>query len=234
MSGGCQKSESGSKLLARFEKKPSISSLLGDFFPQSALPDIGKSIVEVCIPCSCNCWQFIFERFAVCLAPEVFGGYNAHALLIDCGGQFFASKFAEFLSSFYDKRRTGMGCEITGDDLLQQVPKRMEGNGWMSTSGVRVIKGRWDNAVHLLSKEIAVGAVSHFDGIFFDTCLEGDLDPREFHSWLPTLLRLSEEPAESEEAEAEAGRYSYYNDIWTAGVFFHGVACEAVRLHMKW
>ncbi|CAL8103937.1 unnamed protein product [Calicophoron daubneyi] len=114
-----------------------------------------------------------------------------------------------------------------------EVLKRMEENGWMSKSGVQVLKGRWQDAVHLLSNEIAEGTVPPFDGIFFDTYAEDDLDLREFHSWLPKLLRLPKEPAESEEAGAEAGRYSYYNGVCPDNVFFHGVACETIRLHLK-
>ncbi|CAH8633165.1 unnamed protein product [Dicrocoelium dendriticum] len=113
-----------------------------------------------------------------------------------------------------------------------EVLRKMECDGWMTKDGVQVLRGRWQEVVPTLAQEIADSTSPPFDGIFFDTYAEDDLDLREFHTWLPKLLRRV--AAEDEGGTASvAGRYSYYNGVCPDNVFFHGVACETIRLHLK-
>ncbi|VDP91719.1 unnamed protein product [Echinostoma caproni] len=109
-----------------------------------------------------------------------------------------------------------------------EVINKIESDGWSKKPGVSILKGRWQDVIPNLATEIQ-NKVSHpFDGIFFDTYAEDDLDLREFHSWLPKLLRAP--PSDNSE---QGGRYSYYNGVCPDNVFFHGVACETIRLHLK-
>lgn len=96
-----------------------------------------------------------------------------------------------------------------------QVLKKMHMDGWASKEGVRVLEGRWQDVVPKLAEEGA-----QFDGIFFDTYAEDDLDLNAFHEFLPKLMKVG-------------GRYSFYNGQCPDNVFFHGVACEVLRLQMK-
>ncbi|THD19308.1 Arginine N-methyltransferase 2 [Fasciola hepatica] len=108
------------------------------------------------------------------------------------------------------------------------VIKKMEEDGWSKKNSVSILRGRWQDVIPKLTAEIQTGALSPFDGIFFDTYAEDDLDLREFHSWLPKLLRPAQVGSRS-----QGGRYSYYNGVCPDNVFFHGVACETIRLHLK-
>ncbi|GAA51339.1 arginine N-methyltransferase 2 [Clonorchis sinensis] len=111
-----------------------------------------------------------------------------------------------------------------------EVLQRIEDDGWMSKPGIQVIRGRWQDTVPTLAEEIQCGKCEPFDGIFFDTYAEDDMDLRQFHSWLPKLLR---HPCTGSDGETKTGRYSYYNGVCPDNVFFHGVACETIRLHLK-
>ncbi|TGZ67213.1 hypothetical protein CRM22_004934 [Opisthorchis felineus] len=111
-----------------------------------------------------------------------------------------------------------------------EVLQRIENDGWMSKPGIQVIRGRWQDTVPTLAEEIQCGKCEPFDGIFFDTYAEDDMDLRQFHSWLPKLLR---QPCTGGDGETKTGRYSYYNGVCPDNVFFHGVACETIRLHLK-
>lgn len=112
--------------------------------------------------------------------------------------------------------------------VILQVIKRMENEGWSKKAGVSVLQGRWQDVIPSLAADIQTGNSAHFDGIFFDTYAEDDLDLREFHSWLPQLLRSPHDGSQT-----QGGRYSYYNGVCPDNVFFHGVACETIRLHLK-
>ncbi|KAA3679982.1 type IV protein arginine methyltransferase [Paragonimus westermani] len=114
-----------------------------------------------------------------------------------------------------------------------EVVRKITANGWTSKPGVRVICDRWQDAIRVLAKEIEDAVCAPFDGIFFDTYAEDDLDLREFHSWLPKLLRPPRDVAVDNLPHQDAGRYSYYNGVCPDNVFFHGVACETIRLHLN-
>lgn len=112
-----------------------------------------------------------------------------------------------------------------------EVLKKMKSEGWFAKPGVRIIPSKWQDAVVLLAKEIDDGTIPRFNGIFFDTYAEDDNDLREFHTWLPKLLSIPDQ--KGVEDLPFSGRYSYYNGLCPDNVFFHGVACETMRLHLK-
>lgn len=90
------------------------------------------------------------------------------------------------------------------------VLAKMRDQGWPDRPGVRIVPGRWQDVIDQLGP---------FDGVFFDTYAEDDLDLHSFHSHLPRLL-------------APGGRYAFYNGMCPDNVFFHAVACEVVRLRL--
>ncbi|CAH8875423.1 unnamed protein product [Trichobilharzia szidati] len=118
-----------------------------------------------------------------------------------------------------------------------EVLQKMQSEGWYQRPGVRIIASRWQDAVVTLANEIEEGKMPRFSGIFFDTYAEDDKDLKEFNTWLPKLLSLppGEEQSVGNENEVQPlpGRYSYYNGLCPDNVFFHGVACETIRLHLK-
>ncbi|CAH8632095.1 unnamed protein product [Heterobilharzia americana] len=115
-----------------------------------------------------------------------------------------------------------------------EVLQKMKSEGWFLRPGVRIISSRWQDAVVLLTKEIDEKKLPRFDGIFFDTYAEDDNDLREFHTWLPKLLSLpNHQDPEGTKSLCFPGRYSYYNGLCPDNVFFHGVACETMRLHLN-
>ncbi|VDM32492.1 unnamed protein product [Hydatigera taeniaeformis] len=103
-----------------------------------------------------------------------------------------------------------------------QVLEKMESTGWTKRSGVRVCRGRWQEVVPRLEREIAEGKLEPFDGVFFDTYAENDCDLSQFHHCLPRIM-----------SQYPRARYSYYNGMCPDSVFFHGVACETTRLRLE-
>lgn len=95
---------------------------------------------------------------------------------------------------------------------------------WDAKHNVRIVSNRWQDAVQQLHTEIKEGKLPKFDGIFFDTYAEDDSDLKQFHTWLPKLLQDNSPLGDS--------RYSYYNGVCPDNVFFHGVACETIRLQL--
>jgi protein arginine N-methyltransferase 2 len=62
--------------------------------------------------------------------------------------------------------------------------------------------------------------MGQYDGIFFDTYGEHYYDLSEFQSQLPKLLKKD-------------GIYSFFNGLSPDNIFFHGVACEIVKLELQ-
>uniref|UniRef100_A0A1I8IBX6 RMT2 domain-containing protein n=1 Tax=Macrostomum lignano TaxID=282301 RepID=A0A1I8IBX6_9PLAT len=60
------------------------------------------------------------------------------------------------------------------------VLARMRHQGWPDKPGVRIVSGRWQDVVADLGP---------FDGVFFDTYAEDDLDLHSFHAHLPGCWR---------------------------------------------
>ncbi|KAK9830600.1 hypothetical protein WJX81_003470 [Elliptochloris bilobata] len=88
------------------------------------------------------------------------------------------------------------------------VHARMLRDGWHKRPGVRIVFGRWQEALAQLGRQ--------FDGVFFDTYSEFYEDMRAFHEALPRLLR-------------PGGVYSYFNGLAADNAFFHRVYCEVVK-----
>ncbi|CAH8564890.1 unnamed protein product [Schistosoma turkestanicum] len=112
-----------------------------------------------------------------------------------------------------------------------EVLEKMKYEGWFNKPNVKIISNRWQDAVVHLAKEIEDGVIPRFTGIFFDTYAEDDNDLRKFHTWLPKLLSIPNR--QNMKDPSFSGRYSYYNGLCPDNVFFHGVACETMRLHLK-
>ncbi|CAH9091376.1 unnamed protein product [Cuscuta europaea] len=91
-----------------------------------------------------------------------------------------------------------------------EVYDRMIHQGWGKKENVKIIFGRWQNVVSKLES---------YDGIFFDTYGEYYEDMREFHQYLPKLLK-------------PAGIYSFFNGLCGGNAFFHVVYCQLVSLEL--
>lgn len=96
------------------------------------------------------------------------------------------------------------------------VYKRMLAEKWDQKAGVRVCFGRWQD---VLPQLIAEGV--QLDAIFFDTYAEHELDLGDFHS---QMVRLLSKPN---------GVYSFFNGLAPDNLFFHGVACQCVKLKLS-
>jgi len=91
------------------------------------------------------------------------------------------------------------------------VLKRLRETGWYDKPNVTILEGRWQDVIH---------KAGPFDGVFYDTYAEDDADLKEFHSHLPRILK-------------EGGIYSFYNGCCPDNLFFHGVACEVMKLELN-
>nr|GMD94631.1 protein arginine N-methyltransferase 2 [Ipomoea batatas] len=92
-----------------------------------------------------------------------------------------------------------------------EVYDRMIRQGWNKKDNVKIIFGRWQDVVSQLES---------YDGIFFDTYGEYYEDMREFHQYLPKLLK-------------PGGIYSFFNGLCGGNPFFHVVYCQLVSLELS-
>lgn len=95
------------------------------------------------------------------------------------------------------------------------VYKKMVEEGWNTRPNVRLCFGKWQEVIPLLIQEGVV-----VDGIFYDTYAESFLDLEDFHSLLPRILQKPN------------GVYSFFNGLAPDNLFFHGVACQCVKLQL--
>jgi len=91
------------------------------------------------------------------------------------------------------------------------VLKRLRETGWYDKPNVSIVEGRWQDVID---------KVGPFDGVFYDTYAEDDQDLKDFHSHLPRILK-------------DDGVYSFYNGCCPDNLFFHGVACEVIKLELQ-
>lgn len=94
--------------------------------------------------------------------------------------------------------------------------------GWDDKPNVRLLFGRWQD---VLPKLVAEAENENnddvlFDGIFFDTYGEHYSDMEDFHEIVAKLLRKPD------------GVYSFFNGLAPDNIFFHGVACQCVKLQL--
>lgn len=94
------------------------------------------------------------------------------------------------------------------------VYERMKAQKWDQRAIVHF--GKWQQVVPKLLQ-----AGLKFDGIFFDTYGEHWLDMEDFHVHVAQLL------------EKPHGVYSFFNGLAPDNVFFHGVACECIKLQLS-
>jgi len=90
------------------------------------------------------------------------------------------------------------------------VLKKIYREGWDKKDGITIVPGRWQDVMHELKT---------YDAVFFDTYGEYYDDMREFHSWLPKILR-------------KGGVYSFFNGFCPENIIFQGVMCQVVQLEL--
>lgn len=96
------------------------------------------------------------------------------------------------------------------------VYKRMLEERWDQKPGVRLCFGRWQDVLpQLVSQGVQL------DAIFFDTYAEHALDLEDFHAQMVHLLSKPN------------GVYSFFNGLAPDNLFFHGVACQCVKLQLS-
>jgi len=96
-------------------------------------------------------------------------------------------------------------------DIYAQMFK----DGWDKKPNVRICYGKWQDVVPQLIQEGL-----QLDGIFFDTYAEHFFDMEDFHKLLPRMLSKPN------------GIYSFFNGLAPDNLFFHGVACQCVKLQL--
>mmetsp|Transcript_15308 Transcript_15308/g.42470 ORF Transcript_15308/g.42470 Transcript_15308/m.42470 type:complete len:484 (+) Transcript_15308:142-1593(+) len=110
-------------------------------------------------------------------------------------------------------------------------------DGWNTRPNVRVCFGRWQDVLPKLRREGNV----EFDGIFFDTYAEHSFDMEDFHAMI-TATNTNEMNANETNANTNAnksllskphGVYSFFNGLAPDNLFFHGVACNVVKLQLS-
>ena len=95
------------------------------------------------------------------------------------------------------------------------VHAKMVKDGWDKKPGVRVEFGRWQEVLPRLIDEGV-----QLDGIFFDTYAESYMDMEDFHQQMVQVLAKP------------GGIYSFFNGLAPDNLFFHGVACQCVKLQL--
>jgi len=96
------------------------------------------------------------------------------------------------------------------------VYEKMIKDGWGQMDNVRICFGRWQDE---LPKLITEGL--EFDGIFYDTYGEHFTDLEDFHVLMTKVLHKPD------------GIYSFFNGLAPDNLFFHGVACNCVKVQLS-
>lgn len=96
------------------------------------------------------------------------------------------------------------------------VYNRMIEERWDRRPNVRICFGRWQEVLpQLVSEGVVV------DAIFYDTYGEHFLDLEDFHALMVKILSKPH------------GIYSFFNGLAPDNLFFHGVACQCVKLQLS-
>ena len=99
------------------------------------------------------------------------------------------------------------------------VYKKMIQDGWDKKNNVRILFGKWQDALVQLRRD---EPKLRLDAIFYDTYGEHFLDLEDFHmNVVPNLLAKPH------------GVYSFFNGLAPDNLFFHGVACQCVKLQLQ-
>jgi type IV protein arginine methyltransferase len=96
------------------------------------------------------------------------------------------------------------------------VYRKMIKDGWDRKAGVTICHGKWQT---VLPQLIAYKTLE-FDGIFFDTYAEHSMDMEDFHRQMISILAKPH------------GIYSFFNGLAPDNLFFHGVACNVIKLQL--
>lgn len=154
---------------------------------------------------------------------------KAHAqILMEGGGTTAAAAAGTATGQGKRVMNVGFGMGII-DTILQEyhpsehliieahpdVYRRMLTDKWDRKPGVRICFGRWQD---VLPQLVAQGV--QLDAIFFDTYAEHALDMQDFHAQMVHLLAKPN------------GVYSFFNGLAPDNLFFHGVACQCVKLQL--
>ena len=99
-------------------------------------------------------------------------------------------------------------------------------DGWNTKPNVRVFFGRWQDVLPELRK----AGELEFDGIFFDTYAEHSFDMEDFHEAITTT---DGNPHSKSLLSKPNGVYSFFNGLAPDNLFFHGVACNVVKLQLS-
>ena len=115
-----------------------------------------------------------------------------------------------------------------------QVYANMLKAGWDKKPGVQIYHGKWQDIIPKLihdeqqkvqrNGDISTSSTNvslDIDAIFYDTYAEHAMDMEDFHSYLPQLLSKRQ------------GIYSFFNGLAPDNLFFHGVACNVVKLQLS-
>lgn len=92
---------------------------------------------------------------------------------------------------------------------------KMLQDGWDKKPNTKICFGKWQDVVPKLVQEGV-----QLDGIFFDTYGEHFTDMEDFHMLVPQMLSKPN------------GIYSFFNGLAPDNLFFHGVACQCVKLQL--
>jgi protein arginine N-methyltransferase 2 len=96
------------------------------------------------------------------------------------------------------------------------VHQHMIDQQWDKKPNVRICFGTWQDVIPQLIREGVV-----VDAIFYDTYGEHYLDLEDFHTLMVQLLSKPH------------GVYSFFNGLAPDNLFFHGVACQCVKLQLS-
>mmetsp|Transcript_14524 Transcript_14524/g.29712 ORF Transcript_14524/g.29712 Transcript_14524/m.29712 type:complete len:392 (-) Transcript_14524:182-1357(-) len=110
-------------------------------------------------------------------------------------------------------------CKPTSHVIIEAHPvvyDKMIKDGWDKKPGVRICFGRWQDELPNLIDEGLI-----FDGIFYDTYGEHFTDLEDFHELVAKALHKPD------------GIYSFFNGLAPDNLFFHGVACNCVKIQLS-
>ena len=99
------------------------------------------------------------------------------------------------------------------------VYQRMKDENWDEKPNVVILFGRWQDVLPPL---LSAADPLQVDAIFFDTYGEHFMDLQDFHTDIVT--RALKKPH---------GIYSFFNGLAPDNLFFHGVACQCVKLQLS-
>jgi len=119
------------------------------------------------------------------------------------------------------------------------VYRKMIHDGWDQKPGVTICFGRWQDILpRLLLAHAGMNNNLEFDGIFFDTYAEHSYDMEDFHKLITTTATTSCSDGSSSTCTRTPllakpfGIYSFFNGLAPDNLFFHGVACNVVKLQL--